>query len=180
MFTKGSTAIDASVGKAAAVGAGDVAVEVSLARWKYQRTPPPSSSTSVSIPNSGVVMRCWARSPWYQARMSATGKPIRSATVVSCWICLGQSNVALKYSRTCSSTHAAAAYAMPHCTTLRRRSLAHVLSPSRSAGASFTRRPPVSRAVYANRGRAARRTRGRRGGDLGNWKPAPRRAPAAS
>ena len=45
------------------------------------------------IANSGVVMRCSPRSPWYQARTSTIGSPIRSARVASCWICCGQSKV---------------------------------------------------------------------------------------
>ena len=45
-------------------------------------------------------------------------------------------------SRPCSRAHAAATYATDHCTTLRRRSLVQMLWSSRSAGVSFTRRPP--------------------------------------
>ena len=51
--------------------------------------------------------------------------------------------------QTCSSTHAPAAYASPHWTTLRRRSLVQVLSASRSAGVSVNRRPPWRRSVAA-------------------------------
>ena len=39
---------------AAVGGGGEATVEVSLARWKYQNAPPPSSSSSVRIANSGV------------------------------------------------------------------------------------------------------------------------------
>jgi len=57
MFTKGSTAIDASVANAAAFGEdGESTVAVSLVRWKYQSAPPPSSRSSVRIANSGVEM----------------------------------------------------------------------------------------------------------------------------
>jgi hypothetical protein len=54
---------------------------------------------------------------------------------------------------------------------LRQRSLAYALSPSRSAGASLTRRPPCGASV-ACPGRAARGMTGRRGGNLGTWKAA--------
>ena len=53
-------------------------------------------------------------------------------------------------SRPCSRAHAAATYATDHCTTLRRRSLAQMLWSSRSAGVSFTRRPPWRRSVAAS------------------------------
>ena len=62
---------------------------------------------------------------------------------------VGQPKVSVANPRTCSSTHAPAAYASPHCTTLRRRSLVQVLSASRSAGVSVNRRPPWRRSVAA-------------------------------
>ena len=53
-------------------------------------------------------------------------------------------------SRPCSRAHAAATYATDHCTTLRRRSLVQMLWSSRSAGVSFTRRPPCRGSVAAS------------------------------
>ena len=32
------------------------------------------------IANSGVLMRCWPRSPWYQASTRTMGRPMRSAS----------------------------------------------------------------------------------------------------
>ena len=68
----------------------------------------------------------------------------RSALTVA-----GQAKESLTKPSTCSSTHAPAAYASPHWTTLRRRSLAQMLSASRSAGVSVNRRPPWRRSVAA-------------------------------
>ena len=39
------------------------------------------------IASSGVLMRCWPRSPWYQARTRTIGRPIRSARSASWRIC---------------------------------------------------------------------------------------------
>ena len=41
------------------------------------------------IANSGVLMRCWPRSPWYQARTRTIGRPIRSARSAICRSCCG-------------------------------------------------------------------------------------------
>jgi len=63
MFTNGKTAIDASVGRLATVGgAGDATVDVvvSLARWKFQKMPPPKRNSSVRIASS---LRVTCRSP---------------------------------------------------------------------------------------------------------------------
>src|SRR5688572_7771156 len=50
IFTKGSTAIDASVASAvAAGGGGEVTIDVSVSRWKYQKTPTPSRNNAVRI-----------------------------------------------------------------------------------------------------------------------------------
>ena len=62
----------------------------------------------------------------------------------------GHWKVSLTYSRPCRNPQAAATYTSPHWTTLRRRSLVQVLSASRSAGVSVTRRPPWRRSVAAS------------------------------
>ena len=41
------------------------------------------------IASSGVLTRCWPRSPWYQARTRTIGRPIRSASSAICRTCCG-------------------------------------------------------------------------------------------
>ena len=61
--------------------AGAAVVGVSPPRWYNQKMPPPTRKSSVRIVSSGADRRCWPRSPWYQARTSTIGSPIRSARV---------------------------------------------------------------------------------------------------
>ena len=57
---------------------------------------------------------------------------------------------------------------MPHCTTLRRRSLVQVLSAARSVGVSVTRRPPCRSSVSERRNRGAT---DERVDTAGSWEP---------
>ena len=82
------------------------------------------------IASSAAVTRCWPWSPWYQAITSTIGSPISSASVTIGCSAPGRWKVSVTYARPCSRPQAPAAYAMPHCTTLRRRRRAQRLSIS--------------------------------------------------
>ena len=76
MFTKGSTAID-SIGRktaALAVGGGEVTAEVSLAALEVPEDAAAEQQHQREHRQLGVVMRCWARSPWYPGEDERNGQ----------------------------------------------------------------------------------------------------------